>query len=78
MYRRIPWEMVADPLGSTGHTLGTPALKYKKNQRNLMTGTKTVLPTKQNGEYSVILVARHVTWWELSQSAPVTLSLFVT
>jgi len=53
--------MVADPLGSTGHTLGTTALKYKKKQRNLMTVTKTILATKQNREYSGILVARNVT-----------------
>jgi len=43
-----------------------------------VTVTKTVLATKQNGDYYGIFVAWHVTWWELSQSAPVALSLFVT
>ena len=60
MYRRMPWEVVADPLGSTGHTLGTTAVKYKKKKRNLMVVSKTVLATKQNGEYSGSFVARHV------------------
>jgi len=27
MYLRIPRELVADPLGSTGHTLGTSGLE---------------------------------------------------
>jgi hypothetical protein len=26
MYRRIPWELVADPLGSSEHTLGTTSI----------------------------------------------------
>jgi hypothetical protein len=30
MYRKIPWELVADPLG---HTLGNNALKKKKNNK---------------------------------------------
>ena len=28
MYPRIPWEIVADPLGSTAHTLGTTVLDF--------------------------------------------------
>jgi hypothetical protein len=27
MYPRIPWELVADPLGSTEHSMGTTALE---------------------------------------------------
>jgi len=26
MYKWIPWELIVDPLGSAGHTLGTTAL----------------------------------------------------
>jgi hypothetical protein len=29
MYPRIPWEMVADPLRSAEHTLGTAAIDFK-------------------------------------------------
>jgi hypothetical protein len=29
MYPRIPWELVADPLGSAEHTLGTTALEHQ-------------------------------------------------
>jgi len=29
MYPRIPWELVADPLGSVEHTLGTTALEHQ-------------------------------------------------
>ena len=29
MYPRIPWELVADPLGSAEHTLGTTALEQR-------------------------------------------------
>jgi len=28
MYPRIPWELVADPLGSAEHTLGSTALRH--------------------------------------------------
>jgi hypothetical protein len=28
MYPRIPWELVADPLCTAEHTLGTTALEY--------------------------------------------------
>jgi hypothetical protein len=30
MYPRIPWELVADPLGSAEHTLGTTALARRR------------------------------------------------
>jgi len=40
MYRRIPWELVADPFGSAKHTLGTAAI----NEPNLR-GKQLVLLT---------------------------------
>jgi hypothetical protein len=30
VYPRIPWELVADPLGSSEYTLGTTALDERK------------------------------------------------
>ena len=31
MYTRIPWELVADSLGSAGHNLGTTGLDHSKH-----------------------------------------------
>jgi hypothetical protein len=36
MYPRIPWELVADPLGSAEHTLGTTALEHQHYTKLLL------------------------------------------
>ena len=49
MYPWIPWEMVADPLGSAEHTLGTTGLGGFCN-----TNTRTNMPTHLNSKTSTL------------------------
>jgi len=49
MYLRIPWELVADPMGKAKHTLGTTALDVWLNNRCLCCETHEIAHIKPCG-----------------------------